>query len=152
MKERKPVSDIFHLHIVRYDVSLDSSRKLFAHFLVGINHEGIRVRGNENIRVEFSFCAQDRSLNRETCGRFSQVVADLPVEKTRGVRSRNAQLQTGRKVKKCAALGIEKPRHGDASLKLNLPSVAAKSPPTFHEALRLALLGQATRVKRLVRR
>ena len=51
MKDRKPVRDIFDLNIVRDDVSLDSSRKLFSHFRVGIEHEGIRFHGNKNIRV-----------------------------------------------------------------------------------------------------
>ena len=108
MKDRKPVGDIFDLHIIRNDVSLHSSWKLFSHFRVGIQQEGIRFRGNKNIRVQFSFCAQDRSLNRGICGRFPQVVADLTVEKTKGVRSGKAQLYARREIKKRVAFGTGK--------------------------------------------
>ena len=55
MKDRKPAGDIFDLDIIRYDVSLDSSRKLFTHFRIGIKHERIRFRGNENIAFNFPF-------------------------------------------------------------------------------------------------
>ena len=59
MEDRKPVADIFELHIVRYDVALDSRGEFFTHFRIGIEHERIGIRGNENIRVQFSFGVQD---------------------------------------------------------------------------------------------
>ena len=92
MKDREPVGHIFDLHVVRYDVTLDSRRKFFAHLRIGVEQERIGLRGNENDRVQLAFRAQDRGLNRGLSGCFPQIVGDLTVEKTKRVRSGNTQL------------------------------------------------------------
>ena len=149
MKDRKPVGHIFNLHIVRYDVSLDSGRKLLPQFRVGINHEGICFPGNENIRVYFPFRAQDGSLNCELWGRLPDVVGDLAIQKTQSVGSCHAQLHARRKIEKRAALWIDELRHEGRPGRLNRPSGAAKGRPTFREALRFALLCRTAQLERM---
>ncbi|MEY2495449.1 MAG: hypothetical protein QOJ45_1941 [Verrucomicrobiota bacterium] len=90
MENRESIRDIFNLHVIRDDVTIQSRRELVTEFRISVQQKRIRIGGNKNVGAQFPFRVQDRSLDGGCLGRFPEVVGYLTVEEAKGIGSGKA--------------------------------------------------------------
>src|SRR5216110_1329223 len=92
VKEREFVRDILNLNVVGNDVTLQACAKCFAKLWLGIDQKSFAECAYENLRVQFAFRTEHAGFHRDSFTRLTQIVGDLPVQKSQSVSPGHAKL------------------------------------------------------------
>ncbi len=93
MQDRQLLGDVFNLHVVGDDVTLESRLKRLAQLRLGIEEKTIAFGADDNVGVYFALRGQNASLDRARLARLANIIGDLAVEKTDSIAAGDAQLR-----------------------------------------------------------
>src|SRR6266571_4463686 len=91
MKDRQLIADVFDLHVIGDDVTLEARLERFSKLRIGIDQKAIRRGTNGDIGIHSAFCAQDAGIERGRFSRLASVVRNLSIQETKTIVSSDAK-------------------------------------------------------------
>ena len=111
MKDRQSITDIFDLHVIGDDVTLEARLKRFSKLRIGIDQKAIRRGADGEVGIHSAFCAQNAGLERARFSRLASVVGNLSIQETKTIVSSDAKFCARGEIEKDAFPCTRRCRH-----------------------------------------